>query len=255
MNELGFDLERTIVIRAQRETVFRFFTDSNLFADWWGEGSEIHPKVGAAVKIHYPNGVGVSGEILEIEPNEKIVFTYGYDSGQPIPPGASRVTITLRDHSEGTELHLRHEFADASIRDFHVGGWRYQLALFANAVTREQNKYLDSIVDAYLACWGTQNAAERMQRLTKAVSGEVEFHDQYGCTSGIDLLNSHIAAVQQYMPAMKIARDGNMQECQGTAFCRWKAEKPDGSTAGSGLNFFDLTPDGRIKRIVGFWLQ
>ena len=39
-------------------------------------------------------GVEVSGEVLEIADGERIAFTYGYDSGQPIPPGTSRVTIT-----------------------------------------------------------------------------------------------------------------------------------------------------------------
>jgi len=29
-------LERTVLIRAKRETVFRYFTDSERFAAWWG---------------------------------------------------------------------------------------------------------------------------------------------------------------------------------------------------------------------------
>jgi len=44
MTDLAFSLERTITIRAQRSTVFRFFTDSERFARWWGKGSEIDPR-------------------------------------------------------------------------------------------------------------------------------------------------------------------------------------------------------------------
>ena len=40
-----FSLEREILIHAGRETVFRFFTDSERFARWWGPGSRIEPRV------------------------------------------------------------------------------------------------------------------------------------------------------------------------------------------------------------------
>jgi uncharacterized protein YndB with AHSA1/START domain len=253
MTALAFALERRITIRAEIQIVFRFFTDSILFADWWGAGSEIHPEVGGTVKVRYPNGITVLGEILEIKRNQKIVFTYGYESGTPIAPGASRVTITLSEHSEGTELHLRHEFADASVRDAHVAGWKHQLALFANAATREQNKNLQARVEEYFESWNIKDANERLQKLSSAVTQGVEFHDAYGCTLGIDELNGYITAIHQYFP-MKLQSDGPARECQGNAFCHWKAEKADGSSASRGLIFFDLAPDGRIKRIVGFWL-
>ena len=39
----------------------------------------------------------------------------------------------------------------------------------------------------------------------------------------------------------------------GTAVADWVAEGPDGAARGRGTNVFDLAPDGRIARIVGFW--
>ena len=41
---LPHSLDRTIVIRARRETVFRYFTDSLRWAKWWGAGSMIDPE-------------------------------------------------------------------------------------------------------------------------------------------------------------------------------------------------------------------
>ena len=43
MNGLDYSLERTVTIAARRETVFRYFTDSERFAAWWGAGSTIEP--------------------------------------------------------------------------------------------------------------------------------------------------------------------------------------------------------------------
>ena len=109
MTGLDHVLDRTVTIAARRETVFRYFTDSERFAAWWGAGSRIDPRPGGAVHIRFPNAVVAGGEVVEITPVERVAFTYGFESGQPIPIGASRVTITLEEVARGTVVRLRHE--------------------------------------------------------------------------------------------------------------------------------------------------
>src|SRR5260370_5880135 len=148
MSDLLLCLERNVMICAQRSTVFRYFTDSKRFSDWWGAGSVIEARPGGEMKIVHPNGVVASGEVLEVEPGKRIVFTYGYaDPARRIPPGSSRVTVTLEDRPEGTWLTLKHDLSDQKARDEHVQGWRYQLALFANVAATEQSGDLAQNVD------------------------------------------------------------------------------------------------------------
>src|SRR5580698_9573034 len=123
MPELPYQLDRTILIKAEPETVFRFFTDSARWAGWWGAGSTIDARPGGKVYIRHPGGVETVGEVLEVRPPERIAFTYGYATGQPIPPGGSEVTIDLEPDPAGTRLRLRHAFAEAAQRDPHVQGW------------------------------------------------------------------------------------------------------------------------------------
>src|SRR2546430_870040 len=99
---LAHSLDRTIVIRAKRETVFRYFTDTARWAAWWGEGSTIDARPGGAVRIRYPDGTEAVGDVQEIAAPERIVFSYRYASGAPIPAGGSRVTIHLDAHEAGT---------------------------------------------------------------------------------------------------------------------------------------------------------
>src|SRR5688500_12605636 len=136
---LPHSLERTVLIQAPPETVFRFFQDSARWAKWWGAGSSIEPSVGGDIHIKHPGGVESAGKILEIHPPSKLVFTYGFVSGDPIPVGSSRVTIELKPERGATRLTLTHDLADAKVRDEHVQGWRFQLSLFANAVAEEAN--------------------------------------------------------------------------------------------------------------------
>ena len=254
MTELPNTLDRTILICAKRATVFRYFTDSARFADWWGKGSQIEGKPGGALRIVFPGGtITASGKVLELTPNERIIFTYGFDSGNPMPPDSSRVTITLRDHPDGTQLTLHHEFADLKVRDEFVQGWRYQLALFANVAANEQHANAQQTVDSYFAMWNMMEAGDRRKAMEGLLLPDVTFQDRYSCTNSADDLNAHITAGKHFMPGLTISREGEIQQCQGTAIVDWIARRADGTEAGRGMNVFALAPDGLIRSIVGFW--
>jgi len=252
-NELPHRLARQIVIRARRETVFRYFTDSARWATWWGAGSTIEAKVGGKVFVRYPNAVEASGEVLEIEPPRRIVYTFGYASGDPVGVGESRIAITLDEVAEGTRLELVHAFADAAARDPHVQGWRYQLSVFANVVAAEVNGAAEERIDAWFAAWSEPDDARRNATLDRTVAPGVSFRDRYSSVDGIEDLRPHLAAVHQFMPGSKLARDGGIRHCQGTALADWIATKTDGAEIGRGTNVFTLDADGRIESVVGLW--
>lgn len=254
MTALDHVLERSVLIRAPRSIVFAYFEDSRRFAEWWGAGSRIEARPGGAVVIVYPNGVTASGTVLELVAGERIAFSYGYeDPAKPIPPGGSRVTVTLEDAPEGTLVRLRHELPSADVRDAHVPGWRYQLALFANVAAREGQAGAAAIVDAYFSAWSETNAAARERTLAAAVTDTVTFRDAFGCTAGREELSAHIAAVQLHMPGARLSRVGDVRQCQGTALVDFSALSSDGRPRGRGANVFDLAADGRIAGVVGFW--
>jgi len=246
-------LERTVRIQASREGVFRYFTDSGRFAAWWGAGSSIEPRPGGAVHVRYPNGVEASGEVLEIEPPARIVFSYGYASGRPIPPGASRVTVELFEEPEGTRLELRHEFGESGVRDAHVQGWSYQLAVFANVAADETHASAAERIDAWLAAWSQPDANARRSALDALAHPAIVFHDRYGCVAGVDDLAAHLTAVAQFFPGVRLERAGDVRHCQGEALADWVARAADGAERGRGTNHFRFAPDGRIAAVTGFW--
>jgi uncharacterized protein YndB with AHSA1/START domain len=248
-------LDRTITIGAPIQTVFRYFTDTPRWAAWWGAGSTIDARRGGRVYIRYANGIEVSGEVVDIAPPDRIVFTYGFASGTPIPAGSSRVTIRLEPASDGTRLTLHHEFADgdASVRDQHVQGWRYQLAVFANVVADAAHSGAAASVDGWFAAWGIPDASERREALKAIAHPSLRFHDRFGATEGVDDLVPHIGAAQYFMPGMTTIRDGELRHCQGTILANWKAAGPDGQPRGSGTNVFVFNADGQIVAVTGFW--
>ena len=246
-------LDRTVVIQASPQTVFSFLTENDRWASWWGTGSTIEPKTGGRVYIRHANGIESSGEVVEVVPPTRMVFTYGFNSGKPIPPGSSLVTIDLAPQGQATRLELRHDFADAGVRDEHVQGWRYQLSVFGNVVTDLVNANAAEAVDAWFRAWAETGEPARRQLLERIAVPEIRFRDRYSLLDGIDDLVPHIAATQRFMPNMKLARRGDVRHCQGTLLVGWAALSGDGQDRGSGTNVFTLDAGGKITSVTGFW--
>jgi uncharacterized protein YndB with AHSA1/START domain len=253
MDDLAHALERSVTIRATRETVFGYFRDSARAAAWWGAGSRIDPRPGGEVYVRYPNGVEAGGEIVALDEPERVVFTYGYASGRPIGPGRSLVTVTLAERPQGTVLALRHDFADAAVRDQHVPGWRYQLAVLAIVAAREQHAGLADVADRFLAAWNEPELAARRAALSAVCLDGVTFRDEWAAVDGVEDLAAHIGAARQHMPGVRLERSGAPRHCQGTALVDWVVRAPDGSVSRCGTNVLELAPDGRIAGIVGLW--
>ena len=250
---LTHTLDRTVFIHADRDAVFRFFTDSTRWAAWWGAGSSIEARPGGQVYIRYANGVEVSGEVVEIAPPGRMVFTYGYVSGSPIPPGASLVTIELDREPDGTRVRLSHAFSEATVRDHHVQGWRYQLSVFANAVANDVHAGVAATADRWFAAWSDPDAETRRAAIEAAASPTVTMRDQFSAVEGLPELLEHLTGVHRFMPGMTIARDGAVRQCQGMAIVDWVARAASGDERGRGTNVFTLTPEGLVDTVTGFW--
>ncbi|WP_216215612.1 SRPBCC family protein [Amycolatopsis aidingensis] len=120
-------VEQTIRIEARPETVWEFFTDPELLAQWWGP-AELEPRRGGPLRVPMLDGPRpvMRGEFVELVPHERIVFTFGWEDtpGAPaIEPGASLVEVTLRAEDRGTVLTLRHSGLPTELAGETGRGW------------------------------------------------------------------------------------------------------------------------------------
>lgn len=253
VEQLPHTIDRSILIRAPRATVFAFFTDAARWASWWGAGSTIDPTVGGKVYIRYPNGIEAGGDVIEIAPPDRLVFSFGFASGVPMPLGESRVTISCENEAGSTRVRLHHALADAAMREEFVQGWRYQLSLFANVVSGVVNAGAAEKVDAWFAAWAEADRATREGLLAGAVAPGVIFRDQFSFVDGMAELLPHIVAAQRFMPGLRLTREGEVRHCQGTVLANWTAADADGKPCGRGTNVFHMGADGRIESATGLW--
>jgi uncharacterized protein YndB with AHSA1/START domain len=253
MIDLPHRLDRTILIHASRETVFRYFTDSALWASWWGAGSTIGTRVGDRVSIRLSNGIEVLGDLVEIVAPERIAFTYGFASGTPIGVGESLATITLEAVGEDTRVNLRHDFADPVARDHHIQGWRHQLSVFANTVADATVGDAAALVDAWFEAWAEADAAARMRALAAITAVDVRFNDRHSLVEGREELSAQIGAYHHFMPGVRLQRRGDARHCLGTVLADWTFAGADGQERGAGTNVFHVGEGRVIQSVTGVW--
>ena len=138
-------------IRARPQIVFDAVTTAEGIAQWWGPDAgpvlvaEADPRVGGRYRVRFrmldSTEHETSGEFLEIVRPERIVMSWRWKGGVE-DPGESRVEITLKAVTEGTELTFVHsQLHDENTRRSHEQGWTGSLdkleSHFASENTRE----------------------------------------------------------------------------------------------------------------------
>ena len=117
-------LERVVRIAASPATIFPFFTDPEKMVRWKGITAELDPRPGGIYRVNVTGRDIARGEYVEVVPNQRIVFTWGWEGeGSPVPPGSTTVEITLTPDGDHTILRLRHLGLPAEARAEHAEGW------------------------------------------------------------------------------------------------------------------------------------
>ncbi len=121
-------IERVIDIAASPETVFALLTDPEQYVRWKGRTAKLEPRTGGVFDVGFADGGRALGEYVEVVPNRRVVFTWGWDSPRSVVrPGGSTVEIDLEPRGKGTRLRLVHRGLPASERASHTEGWDFFL--------------------------------------------------------------------------------------------------------------------------------
>jgi uncharacterized protein YndB with AHSA1/START domain len=248
----AFRLDRSLVIHAEPTAVFRFFEDSERWASWWGAGSTIEAKPRGRVRIRHAEGVDVVGEVIEVEPPRRIVFSYGFLDRKGDAAGDSRVTITLEPLGQSTRLRLTHEFNDAAARDEHVQGWRFQLSLFANVVANEVHAGATQAVDGWFSAWSIADPIARREAFARVSSNDIGLRDRFSLIDGLDDLVAHTAAYQRFFPGIRFERRGDIRHCQGVVLADWLTQADEGTARLNGTCCFTFNTDNQIEAVINF---
>lgn len=120
-------------IAAPPAAVYAYLTESGRWARWQGASAVIDAVPGGRFRMTMGNGMAAEGSLLELVPDERVVFTWGWLGNETLPPGSSTVEIELVPDGEGTLVRLTHRGLPAGEREIHRAGWEHYLPRLALA--------------------------------------------------------------------------------------------------------------------------
>src|SRR5262245_14047178 len=133
-------VEQTVRIEARPETVWKYWTDPELLSEWWLGVAELDPRPGGVFGVEMSEGPTMLGEYVELDPFNRLVFSFGWEQRGdvlPIPPGSTRVEVTLQEDAGDTIMVLRHTGLPSSMTGLHGEGWERHLPLLVACVRRD----------------------------------------------------------------------------------------------------------------------
>jgi uncharacterized protein YndB with AHSA1/START domain len=135
-------VEVSVQIPAAPKTVFAYLTDPARYIQWMGSQAALEPAPGGIYRVQMADGFAAAGAFTEVTPPQCLVFTWGWadddaaqhvlgeqtGTGSALPPGSTRVEVTLHGGDGGTRLTLRHhDLATKELRDAHQVAWETYL--------------------------------------------------------------------------------------------------------------------------------
>lgn len=112
---------------------------------------------------------------------------------------------------------------------------------------------LDQLIDTYCAAWSHPDPEQRRKILDAVLTTDATYTDPTVHTVGVDELLAHINSVLERRPGATVVRTSGVDAHHNLARFAWQVVNADGSALPDGLDLVEISDDGRINRIVGFF--
>jgi hypothetical protein len=115
------------------------------------------------------------------------------------------------------------------------------------------NDSLERLIDAYCAAWSEFDAGRREQILRDIWADGATFTDPGDHAAGLVELVALIGRALSGRPGAKVVRTSAVDSHRGLARFAWRMVQADGTMLPEGLDFAEISANGKLLRIVGFF--
>ena len=122
--------------------------------------------------------------------------------------------------------------------------------------TAESDKVaLEELITLYCDAWSEPDPARRYQMLQRVWAENGTYTDPTVHMTGSKELVEYIGKILKKYPGVRIARTSVVDTHHGMVRFTWRLVLADGKTLTEGIDFGELSSEGNLRRIVGFFGQ
>jgi uncharacterized protein (TIGR03086 family) len=118
-------VEHSVVVPLGPDETFAMLTEPARLRCWQALTARVDLRAGGEYRWTIVPGRSAAGAFSEVEPGKRLVFTWGWEGDESLPPGASTVTITLEPVDGGTLVRLVHDGLTSEQAEGHLEGWKH----------------------------------------------------------------------------------------------------------------------------------
>ncbi|HEX5140837.1 MAG TPA: nuclear transport factor 2 family protein [Dehalococcoidia bacterium] len=118
---------------------------------------------------------------------------------------------------------------------------------------QEVKQEVSEVIDAYFEMWNEDDATRRDSIIARLWTPDGSYTDPLLEASGTTALSQMIGAVQDKYPDHRFTRTSGIDVHHTSARYAWELAGPDGSVLVGGVDIADITDDGRLERVTGFF--
>ena len=128
--------EKSVFVPLDADETFALVTRPDRLRRWQVITARVDLRAGGEYRWTIIPGHTTRGTFTEVEPGRRVVFTWGWEGDDNLPPGASTVIITLEPAAGGTTIRLVHEGLTGEQEAMHAMGWDHYLGRLADAAAK-----------------------------------------------------------------------------------------------------------------------
>lgn len=126
---------RTVSLPVTPDEAFALITQPERLRRWSAVTATIDLRAGGAFRWNVTPGHVATGTVREVEPGRRVVYGWGWEGEDDLPPDTSTLTITVTPTATGADVTLEHEGLTAAQEASHAEGWDHFLARLADLGT------------------------------------------------------------------------------------------------------------------------
>ena len=125
----------TALLPVSPDEAFALITEPERLRRWQTVSAYVDLRAGGSYRWVVVPGQVAAGTFQEIEPGKRVVFGWGWEGNEALPPDASMVTVTIEPDGEGSRVTLSHAGLDEQQEKGHAEGWDHYLERLTTLAT------------------------------------------------------------------------------------------------------------------------